>query len=283
MRQALITIAAVALVLLLGWLGYTLVFDGHRQAVVVVESVEGRVEKARPTEAPTVVSAGDPLEALDTLRVHGEGSATLAVGESTTLRLSPETALQVVEVADDGVRVVLEEGRVEANVRSDAPRLSITAAGRTTTASDAQFVVGLDGTALGVSVERGSVRVDGSTVTEGQTLSQAGEGTPTLRAADEDLLLQVAWPTAPTTQGSVQLNGTTAPGAQVAVTGGAALRQVRANSQGVFDVSVPLLDGTHTLRVSARDPLGNQVTVSGGVEADATAPAAQSIDVSWGG
>lgn len=283
MRQALVTIAAVALVLLLGWVGYTVVFDGNARAVVVVESVEGRVERSRPAEAPAAVSAGDPLSARDTLRVHGAGAATVSVGKTTRLRLAPDSALQVVDVADDGVRVVLEEGRVEANVRPDAPRVSITAAGRTTTATDAEFAVGLDGSALGVSVARGTVRVEGTTVAAGQTLSQAGEGTPTLRAADEDLLLQVAWPTAPTNQGAVRLNGTTEPGAQVTVAGGAVLQEVRADAQGSFAVEVPVPDGLHTLTVSARDPLGSEVSVSGGVEADATAPAAQAIDVSWGG
>ena len=44
--------------------------------------------------------------------------------------------------------------------------------------------------------------------------------------------------------------------------------------------------GAYTLRVAQpgfRTVSDDQVTVSGGVEADATAPAAQSIDVSWGG
>ncbi len=283
MRQALVTITAVALVLLLGWLGYTVIFDGHRRAVVIVESVEGRVERTRPAEVPVAVSSGDALGALDTVRVHGEGTATLAVGESTRLRLAPDSALQIVDLAEDGVRVVLEDGRVEANVRPDSPRLSIIAAGRTSTATDARFAVALDEAAVGVAVDRGSVRVDQTAVEAGQAFVQAGDGTPSLRMEDEDLLLQVAWPTEPTNEGVARLSGTTEPGAKVTVGGGASPQEVRADSRGRFEVDVPVNDGAHTLTVSARDPLGSEVTVSGGVRADATAPAARSIDVSWGG
>ena len=73
MRQVLVTIAAVALVLLLGWLGYTLVFDGHKQAVVVVEA---------GVDADASVATGD-AEALDAVGLTSTAVSNVGVASST--------------------------------------------------------------------------------------------------------------------------------------------------------------------------------------------------------
>ena len=126
------------------------------------------------------------------------------------------------------------------------------------------------------------MQVDGTQVEAGQRLSQTGEGTPILRSSDEDLLLQVAWPETPALSATLQLSGSTEPGALVQVAGGTARQSGRADSTGRFTLEVPVSDGNNTLTVSARDALGRGVSVAGSVDVDATAPAARSIHVSWG-
>lgn len=282
MRTVVLSIVAVAVVLLVGWLGYTWVFDGSQQAMVVVESVRGTVERSRPQEGSHAVEAGERLAAADRIRVADDSEATLTVGGDARLRLAPKAAIEIVEVTADGVRVELEEGRVEANVRPGAPRLSVTAGDRVAVARDADFAVGVEDGAFAVAVQRGAVEVDGAPLAAGQRLTQAGEGAAQVQPLDAQLLLEVRWPQEPARETSATLRGTTEPGALVVASGGAQPAQVRADPDGAFRLAVPLSEGENALSVSATNALGRTIAVSGAVVTDSQAPAAEHIQVSWG-
>ena len=290
MRNHLQVLAAAAAVLVAGWLAYFLLFErGGAPSIVVLEAT-GAVTRTNPSAGAAPLSAGDQLLVRDRVQVSGQGGALLGVGPDTRLRLEPDTVIEVLSVDADGVRVELEDGRVQARVRPGSPQLAVSSQGRLLRAADADFTVGADADAevLAVVVNRGDVGIEGAP--GGPQALEAGSSAtlmpgelPILNADDADLLLDVRWPTAETRDDTVTLDGRTAPRARIRVTGGAQPVDGIADVDGRFSVAVPLREGDNTLRVSARDPLGRDVVVDGRARRDTRAPGARSVDVSWGG
>lgn len=287
MRSNVLVLAAVLAVLAVGWVGYFLWFERGQKTTLVVLQANGDVQRHNPAAGGAPVFVGDRLLARDRVQV-GEGSgAVLGVGDDTRLRLDPLSVIEVVSVDAEGVMIELEDGRVQARVRAGSPRLAVSSRGRTVQSNDADFTVGADDDVLAVQVERGAVELAGPAGTEqvgmGESAVANGARSPILQTADTRLLLEVKWPDAQTKVSEIKLAGTTAPYARLGVTGAARPVRGRADADGGFHLAVQLREGRNDLVVRAWDALGREITVTGRAALDSTAPAAQSVDVSWGG
>lgn len=263
MRKQLPVLLAALAVLLLGWVGWYLIFLEGGTTKVVVLDPEGTVERRLASGRAALLESGDELAPSDVVRVSGEGSAVLAIGEGSSLRLGSSTSLRLVDVGRDSVQVELEGGRVQARVRAVGPGLRVGAAGRTVGATDADFTMGIDPTGtLAVQAERGTLtmdEVDGvPTLAAGAALIVPRRGDAVQIDTAAALLLEVDWPSSPATGAVGMVEGQTAPYARVQV----GEWEVLAGADGRFQARLPLEQGANEVAVTARDALGREQAVS---------------------
>jgi hypothetical protein len=292
-RQALQLVIAALLVLVLGYVGYRVVFSEDHSGGVQVVQARGEVVRTGPDGIRAPLAEGDVVRARESV-VVGEGAkAVLGVGEGTRLELEASSTLRVVDVDATGLRVELEQGRVSARVRAGSTPLGLSSRGRAIYADDADFTVAVDGEgALAIQPDRGQVRVEGLEGQGGDALASVGEGTrltalpgkaPVIEAVPAELLLEVGWPTLPTTrQAEVQLEGRTSAFAEVRIGGDEGWTRVRAGPDGRFHASVPLQEGENRVQVQATDPLGNRKEDELSLTRDSTAPTISGSEVQWG-
>jgi hypothetical protein len=287
--RAHVQVIVAALVLLIaGWVAWTLMFGGEGAPQLVLVGVEGAVSLQSPDGAERDAAEGDRLNAQDHLTVGADGSALLSMGEGTRLQLEPKSAIRILEADGAGVRVELEGGRVQASVRPGSPVLGISSRGRAVVARDATFKVGVDPDgAFAVEAEAGTLELQGfeghSQLKEHQRLIDVPGAASVVDAATTELLLSVRWPEEPTRADRAHVRGRTSPFAEVIVRPdkGAGLR-VRAGADGQFDAQLPLQEGNNAITVVARDPNGRKSQAEGSVARDSEAPTATRVEVGWG-
>lgn len=278
MPKELQALAVLLVVLALSWLAYGAIFGDDGGARLTVATVEGAVSRVDGLGEESPAEAGAELLPRERIVAKAGGRAVLALGPDSRVTVEESSAVRVLAADETGVRLELEGGRVQATVRPGSGQLGITADGRTVLADDADFTAARDddGT-LGVAATRGTLAVEG---VEGATKLGAGErlvaapgGAALVQSATEELLLNVAWPTEGRTRAeTVEVRGTTEPGARVRVGREGAWTEVRADRSGAFVARVPIGEGANDLRVEATSVLGSAASVSGSVVRDTTAP-----------
>lgn len=258
----------LALVVLLAGLSawWTYTSDEVRAYRVVLTEIEGDVEiVAQGRTLPA--SAGAELTASDRIRTGAHARAVLVIGQHSQVRLGPASSVEVRAVDDDGVRLELEGGALQATVRPSGGAVRIGHRGREVVATHADFSVGARDGVIQVDAHRGEVALTG--VDQGRLV--AGEQATLVGAhaeigpIPEGVLLQVEWPEAATTRADrARVAGTTSPGALVRLVSptGAAV-EVRARGDGRFVADVPLVEGVNEVRVEAVDLLGRQADAPG--------------------
>jgi hypothetical protein len=279
MTRELRALAAVALIFGAGFLGYRLLFGQGLADSFRIVTVAGDVQHLRAGGKAEAAVEGSALKQGDRI-VSGDGaSAVLGLGNDTRISVDATTTVEVVGVTEEGVQLELEGGRVRATVRPGGGRVGVRGGGKRLDADDADFTVVRDGAGnFAVSSERGAVRVGGvdgvAELREGDDLVVPNGGAPVRAPASEALLLHVAWPTSPRTrERSIEVTGSTQPGASVRIAGGARVVGALADAAGNFSVSVPLSEGKNALTVSARSVLGREATIGGAeLERDTLAP-----------
>lgn len=280
MRRELLALLVVPLLLLAGWFGYQTLFGEDRSGVLTLVDVQGEVSHERPKERHGA-RAGDEVRAGERLEAGPDGSAVLTLGEDTRLILKADSSMRVVSVAEDGVKVALDHGRVQATVRPGGAPVGVRAGDGEVLAQDADVTVarGDDGT-VGVETTRGTVGLSGF---GGVTQARAGERVvaPPGRAArvaasSEALLLSLAPPPSVRTAAPrAAVVGTTEPGARVRVTAAGRTQEVRADVEGRFSVAVDLIEGRNAVVVEATGVLGGETRADWSVERDTEAPPIQ--------
>ncbi len=287
MRQHVQLLLATLLVLIGGYAGYQLLFGMDSGSNVVIQRARGEVLHTTSAGATSAVAVGDRIGLRDRLRVGDDSSATVGFGDETRLQLFARSSIQVLDIDGSGVRVELEEGRVQARVRPGSPGLGLSSRGRAVRAEDAEFEMAVD--ASGVVAARS---IDGEIALEGfgaTTQLAAGEG---IRAAEDEpavrleeaqeLLLQVAWPEGVVRAHEVAIQGRTGPFASVHLVAGETERTLRAGPDGQFRASVPLAEGSNSVLITATDPLSGETSSSKEVARDSTAPSVTRTEVIWG-
>ncbi|MSP55216.1 MAG: hypothetical protein EXR69_06375 [Myxococcales bacterium] len=264
---------ALLVIMVLGWVGYQVLFDTGSAARIVLRDVQGdvRVETGGREAAATV---GGQIGASDRLVSGQDGRAVLAFGADSRVTLEPNTSVQITSVDATGVKLSLENGRVLATVRPGGPVLGLSAAGQTITASDAEFTVVRSLDAVGVESTRGSVTVDGAEVAAGSRTLFPVDGTPLQMPVSNTLLLQMVWPAQKRTAASqVRVTGTTEPGARVQARTGAGTALATAGSDGVFAFDIGIAEGENTVAVEVINVFGQVSAADWQVSRDSSPPA----------
>ncbi|MFH1469372.1 MAG: FecR domain-containing protein [Pseudomonadota bacterium] len=287
MSENLRFVLAVVAILVVGLVGYRLLFPPDDTMPLLVQAVEGTVQTIDGRGDRVEVSPGLVLGRSDRIETAADGRAFLSMGEGSTLTLDHESAIRVLAVTRDGVRVELDGGAVEATVRPERGRVGVVHGGREVSSDDGSFAVGVNaGGNLAVEAHIGEVSVQGveavQALQEGERLMLLADGTPQVASIPESLLLEVAWPeSARTRHAEVAVRGQTDPGAEVRLGASGHWTTVTADATGHFEAAIPLLEGENPLRVVSRDPLGRSVETSHTVTRDSEPPAASSIEVQY--
>lgn len=261
-----------------GWLGWRVLFSDDGGTFAVVE-VRGDVRHVDGLGGQKAAVPGVVLGARDRLVARSDGTAVLGFGEGGRVTLEPSSAIEVVSVDPQGVKIELEGGKVHATVRPGSGSVGIRADGREARATDADFTAVRDteGT-FGVVAERGVVALEGA---PGQAELRAGErvvlpkgGSPLRAPADEALLLYVVTPASTRTrEANTKVRGKTQPAARVRVGAGGAWSEVKADAAGEWTASVALAEGENDVVVEATDVFGRAARSTVQVVRDTTAPA----------
>ncbi len=277
----------VLAILVLGLLGYRLIFSGEDVTPLLVQAVEGRVSHVDPQGERSSLSPGHMLERLDRVETTSGGRAFLTMGGGSTLTVNQGTSVRVLDVSGDGVRVELDEGSVEATVRPERGSVGIVHRDRQVISTEGTFAVGV-GSQGNMAVENhgGSLQLVGidtvEGLAEGERLLLLADGTPRLAAIPESLLLEVAWPdSARTRQAEVAVRGLTDPGAEVRIGAAGHWTTVVADAEGHFEATVALEEGENPLKVVSRDPIGRSTTDETLVVRDTEPPPSATFEVEY--
>lgn len=276
MRRELVALLVLVAVLVGGWAGYRLVFEGLGGRELTLESVQGQVRHVTGASGADAL-AGEIIRPGERLEAGPDGAAVLSFGAETRVALRPDSSMKVLAVQEDGVRVALENGRVQATVREGGAPVAVTAGGRDITARDADVTVArtADGT-VGVEATRGTAELSGfgaeTSVGAGARVIAPEGGAATRVAAGQEQLLSLAATPRRISADAVEVRGTTEPNARVTILGGLASITTAADRQGAFSARVPLREGQNHLEVRASDVLGHEVGATAEVERDTTGP-----------
>lgn len=277
MRDVLQVLLVAALVLLGGGVAYRLLFGGASTPPLLVERVEGTVQHVG-ADGVSDAQPGQVLETSDRV-VAKEGSrAVLGLGEDTRLVLHESSSVRVLGQGEDGLRVELEDGRVQATVRPGAGVVGVRAGTREVKTENASFAMGLaDDETVMVDVSVGEVALRGfgdqTQLATGQRIVAVPGREPQVNAIPESLLLDVRWPEQVRTRDAqVLVSGRTEPGATVRIKGLAGGEKVIADQTGGFELTVSLAEGDNALELEAIDALGNQRRVSWSITRDSRGP-----------
>jgi hypothetical protein len=203
-------------------------------------------------EAYTKLLEGDRVQTMENSEV------AFVLPDEATFRLRARSALQVVAVQADALTLSLDDGLLEATVRSQRP-VRVEGGGRVVRLTDGDARFGRQSGVFQVEATEGTLEVEG----EGGGLVQTGQqAVLTDRFAQigdvpASLLLEVDWPEPdPTRQRQTTVYGRTAPGARVTVGGVWGQVEVFANQEGRFEAQIPLGEGDNEVEFSSLDPLG---------------------------
>ena len=272
----MLTVLVVAVaVLALGLLGYRLVFGDEGLDPLTIQRVEGEVQHVHGG-ASQAAEVGGVLLPEDRLVAGADGRAVLSFGEESQLVVERSSALRVLGEGADGVRVELEDGRVQATVRAGDPALDVVAGEREVRSTDGSFQIAREADATWVQLDEGSLALTGfgdAELAPGQAIVAADGGE--VSRPDERLLLEVAWPEEEVPDEAVAVSGQTDPGARVRIEGGVDVVEVFADARGAWRAEVRLSEGENALRVLATDPLGRSRESAFQLVRDTTPPTAE--------
>ncbi len=281
-----ITLAVIA-ILVVGFIGYEILFPGQETIPLLVQAVEGGVQHVNEKGEREDVTPGLVLERASRIETQVDGRAFLALGEGSTLTIDQGSSVRVLNVTRDGVRIELDNGSVEATVRPERGSLGIVHSDREVIGRDGSFAVGVNASgSLAVESHEGSLELLGiesvPSLGQGERLLLLSDGTPRVAAIPESLLLEVAWPeSARTRQAEVAVRGLTDPGAEVRVGAAGRWTTVVADASGHFEAAIPLEEGANPLRVISRDPLGRTTEAERSLHRDSEPPASASFEVQY--
>lgn len=265
--RRLVDILLVTAVLIAGigaWWTYST--EEERSYRIVLGTIEGSVEIVA-RDGITPASPGVELQASDRIRTAPDARAVLLIGRSSQVRLAEGSVVEVRTIDDDGVRLELEGGALQAVVRPDGGAVRIGHQGRDIVATHADFAMGARDGLVQIEAQRGEVAltgVDAGRLVAGETATLVGAHAE-IGPVPEQVLLEVEWPEPVATRAErVLLEGITAPGATIRLVPASGVPiEVRAREDGRFVAEVPLVEGANEVLVEAVDLLGRTRDVPG--------------------
>lgn len=288
MRSDKIGIALGLVVLIVGIIGYFVVFPAQPVRITVV-SLSGEAQIIRDGQEQRA-SVGSQLRIDDGFAVDETGRAALQIGRDSQLEVMESTRIRIVNVADERVQIEIDEGQVRADVRTGQPIVSILHHQQTvenTSQQPARFVVSVDNEdALTVRAEDGSLTLNGfaeqTALVAGQQLHAFPGEQTVVQTIPQSLLLAIAWPdSAVVREDELVLEAETQPYASVVVTTNSTPQHLRASADGHVLIPVVLAEGQNTVAVTVADGMGEQVEAQQDILRQSTPPPMQ-VEASWG-
>lgn len=267
MNQKLVAIflGAVVVVAALITVYRYLAWDSQSPELVLLE-VDGEVRLTNPMEE-VQASAGRTLLPEDRLATGSEARAVLGLGSDTRIRLGSSSTVQVRSVDEEGVRLELENGALHAIVRSESGAVRVGNRNREVLSTNGEFEFGARDGMIAINAIAGELMMAGVDGVRMEAGSRAtiSDGHAEIGPIPDELLLEVAWPESlkKVRDDSYTVEGKTAPGARVTISGEFGSNDVLADKEGVFRAVVPLNEGGNTVAIRAVDLLGNLVDVTG--------------------
>ena len=287
MRQQLQLLLLIALVIALGAAGYRILFGSGPGYELVVVSAAGATAEVggRPVGE---IGPGTTLPVDSRVQTGEDGRARLQYGDNAELLMAELSSIQVVSADPTGLRVELESGTVSARVRQGAAPLNISNRGRSVGATDADFTVMVGSSRpLSVASQRGKLSLigmgDQSILEPNTSLHTHGADRTAVLPITESLLFEVEWPEeTKTRESTVEVAGTTDPYATVTLGSGPDAVRVRADRDGRFRATVPLVEGDNDIELRVRDVSGRKATKRQALSRDTRAPTIEAAEVVWG-
>jgi len=288
MKEHLSVLLAALAVLAVGYGGYFVLFADPTTGRLMVTAVAGEVSRVAPDGRVEPAGTGDFLTEATEIRVGESGHVLLEAGEGSELRLEDHTSVRVLAADRRGVRVELDEGRVQARVRAGSRVLGVRAGVREVTADEGGFRMARDseGT-VRVAVDEGSVRMEGPdgplSLASGQRFDARIGQPPVIRdSVVEELLLEIRWPSLPPGEAPAPVDGRTLPHANVRVRGPQGTTELQADAEGRFHAELTVPVGSHSVSVEVDDGLGSGRSETGQLERPIEVPVA-TTEVRFGG
>jgi hypothetical protein len=217
------------------------------------------------------------LSPRDRVVTATESHAVLTLGETTLIRVKPESNVEVVAVDTSGVSLELEDGALQATVRPESGAVRVGHRDRSIVATSGAFDVGVREGVMRIDATEGSLSLSGMDAVRLEAGQQATviDRHAVIGPATEELLLAVQWPTQRRTRATETIvQGTTQAGAVVHLRWSGGNAEVLADDEGRFSASIPLGEGQNSLEVEAVDALGNRAHDVGDLQVrDTTGPA----------
>jgi hypothetical protein len=265
-RSALAVVLSVAILIAVAGYASSYLKSDRVSSELTLVLVEGEVQLNSPSRQQVVAKAGTALAADDQIITLAASRAVLGLGRETRIRLGPTSSVQVKAVDVKGVYLELEHGALEAVVRPESGAVRIGNGGREVQATNGAFAFGVHEGNLAVSATEGDLMLQGVDEVKLAAGSAAliTQDHAEIGPISDELLLSVVWPEVDRTRKSGTLiQGKTAPGAEVVVSGPFGSLKTRANSAGEFSLEVPLSEGSNPVKVTAKNLMGEQVQVDG--------------------
>lgn len=270
-------VLALVVVLSMGSAWWRYVRGDGPTPVLTLTGVQGDVRIGRDGgDLPG--SEGQELQPSDRVATSTEAHAVLTLGQTTLIRVKPETLLEVVAVDTSGVSIELENGALQATVRPESGAVRVGHRDRSIVATSGAFDVGVREGVMRIDATEGSLSLSGM---DAVRLDAGQQATVIDRHAvigpAEEMLLAVQWPTQRRTRATeTVVEGTTQAGALVHLRWNGGDARVQADEEGRFKASIPLGEGHNSLEVEAVDALGNRAHDVGDLQVrDTIGPAFQ--------
>lgn len=206
--------------------------------------------------------AGTVLQASDAIETTEGSAIELGAGDSYQVFLEGSARFDVKEIAAELSRFRLEDGLLEAKVKSDAGRVVVIESSddATVRTGGGHVAVAASGGRVAVGVTEGEAQLGSGgqivAVSAGeQSIAERGKAPSKPVPLPRSLLLKVAWPaTRETNRRRIVVKGHASPGALVSVGG----ERVRVGADGVFTHVLTLREGQQTIEAVARDVAGRR-------------------------
>lgn len=255
---------------------------------VMVASVENTVECRRGTEGPwSAVQPGEKLGYEDAIRTRDGGRALLTIGEAITVEVADRSQFAVSEITDKLSNIRLEGGRISARVAGGGGsvlKVVVKGSQAVAEASAGEFsVLRTEDARVTVATKKGRVKLSARgrsvEVGSGQQSVVARDDTPSTPTQIPPSLFLKINTAVPRRLNKKQtgIEGVTSPGAVVTIRG----VNIPANTDGVFQATVPLQEGANQIVVIVEDAWGrSNAKALPTVFVDTQAPKVKS-EVTW--
>ena len=232
-----------------------------------LKDMSGQVERRDEKGEWRPLRVGQALQVNDVIRTAANGRAVLMLGDNVVVDVAEATTLSIQQVSATLSRVTLDDGRVVSKVNGKSDfrfRVEIRSSKAVAETDSGEFGVLKRGAQPAtVAAKSGSVELRGQggrvQLRAGEMSSVSAEAGPAKPSKIPNSLFLKFAPTLPlSNKKSIELKGTTSPGASLVVAG----KRTTVDGTGNFSQRVALTNGENEILVTVEDSLGRHASAS---------------------